>query len=154
MTPNDPKMEPKVVPKWSREGHQTPKNTGKLILWFWVAPELQNGPQNDPKIIKKQILGPFFSSQKNMISQVLFFLVFLGPRRSQTLKIKSKRCNDVQKRGCHLFMKKPFLYAKMSKNDRPKDPRKLSKTKKTRKKEPPETAPKKTRKKHWNRNLS
>ena len=66
----------------------------------------------NPGLRKNYLLPPF--SICSIISRSRFFLFFEAPWKSQPLEIEPKRCNGVQKRGCHLFMKKSFFYKKVS----------------------------------------
>ena len=82
--PNHLKSNPKMTPKWRQKWSQNrprkpPDNETQSEIEFddfTMILDLQNGSKNDPKIIKKRILAPFFAIQKNMIFQVLFFRVF------------------------------------------------------------------------------
>ena len=88
ITQNDPQHDPEMTPKWRQKWSQNrprkpPDNETQSEIEFddfTMILDLQNGSKNDPKIIKKRILAPFFAIQKNMIFQVLFFLVFWAPQ--------------------------------------------------------------------------
>ena len=131
MTLKWPQNGAKSGPKMVQGGAPDTKTKTESLLYHFGSPKTSKmDPKTDPKIIKNRFGDLSFQSKKTWFSRCCFFLFFEAPRRSQTLKIEPKRCNGVQKRGCHFFMKKPFVLQKMSKNDLPWDPQNPPKTQK------------------------
>ena len=117
------KMEPPVVKKRPRRPPGSESQSEILICAFWNIFGLQNEAQQITLKSQKQTLEPLSSTQKKVIFQVLFCLVFKQPRTSQTLQIKPKRFKCVQKRACHLFVRKHSILQKCSKPNKPWDPK-------------------------------
>ncbi len=109
-----------MTPKWPQNGTKKdpktiPESNQKRCRQS-ASKVRQKGTKNDckknPKIKKNRFGCPFFQLKKRSLSQNCFFSFFILSGRPWTLEIKPKRYNGVQKRGCQLFVLKPFFFYK------------------------------------------